>query len=130
YKDIGLQGLVYAKPDSPYMDLIGDIAAKKRRLGVDSWGGSDVNVREALDPLDALFDREFPGFAPWPWGRQPHIAVLVRHILMAEPLALQFGDLFAGVSASQARDLAASFRFDQCAERTGLSQVLLRHLQG
>jgi aryl-phospho-beta-D-glucosidase BglC (GH1 family) len=130
YKDIGLQGLVYAKADSQYMDLIGDIAAKKRRLGVDSWGGSDVNVREVLDPLDALFDREFPDFAPWPWGRQPHIAVLVRHILMAEPLALQFGDLFAGVSPARAQELAASFRFDQCVERTGLSEVLRGHLQG
>lgn len=129
YKDIGLQGLVYAKPDSPYMALIGDISAKKRRLGVDSWGGSDVNVRELLDPIDELFDREFPGFAPWPWGRQPHIAVLVRHILMAEPLALQFGDLFAGVTPESARELAASFRFDQCAERSGLSRVLREHLQ-
>ncbi|MCB2411855.1 glycoside hydrolase family 5 protein [Demequina sp. TTPB684] len=129
YKDIGLQGLVYAKADSPYMALIGDLAAKKRRLGVDSWGGSDVNVRDVLDPLDALFDKEFPDFAPWPWGRQPHIAVLVRHILLAEPLALQFADLFAGVSPEQARDLAASFRFNQCAERTGLSHVLRSHLR-
>ena len=130
YKDIGLQGLVHARPDSPYLELIGDTVARKKRLGVDSWGGSDAGVRGVLDPIDALFDREFPDFAPWPWGRQPHIAVLVRHILLAEPLAEQFADLFAGVDTARARALAASFRFDACAERTGLSDVLRGHLRG
>ncbi len=130
YKDIGLQGLVYAKPDSPYMDLIGDISARKRRLGIDSWGGTDAHVRDVLDPIESLFDREFPDFAPWPWGRKPHIATVVRHVLMAEPLAEQFGDLFSGVDVDTAKQLAASFRFDQCVERTGLSHVLRGHLQG
>jgi endoglucanase len=128
YKDIGLQGLVHAKPDSAYLELVGELIDKKRRLGIDSWGGSDAGIRQVLDPIDALFDSEFPGFAPWPWGRQPHIAVLVRHILMAEPLAEQFGDLFRGVSPEQAKTLAASFRFDQTAERTGLSELLRSHL--
>ncbi|WP_297081638.1 glycoside hydrolase family 5 protein [uncultured Demequina sp.] len=128
YKDIGLQGLVYANADSPYLELIGDNAARKKTLGIDSWGGSDAGVRDVLDPIDALFDREFPDFAPWPWGRQPHIAVLVRHILLAEPLAEQFGDLFAGVSPERARELAASFRFAACDERGGLSEVLRSHL--
>lgn len=128
YKDIGLQGLVHAKAESPYLELIGDLVAKKKRLGIDSWGGSDVGVRDVLDPIDALFDREFPGFAPWPWGRNPHVAVLIRHILMAEPLALEFADLFADVSPDRARELAASFRYDQSAERAGLSKVLRSHL--
>ncbi len=26
-------------------------------------------VRDVLDPIDALFDREFPDYAPYPWGR-------------------------------------------------------------
>lgn len=128
YKDIGLQGLVHARPDSPYLELVGDLVAKKGRLGVDSWGGSDAGIRDVIDPIHALFDREFPDYAPWPWGRQPHIAVLVRHILMAEPLAEQFGDLFRGVSPDRARELAGSFRFDACVEREGLSELLRSHL--
>ena len=128
YKDIGLQGLVSVAPDSEYLALIGDLVDKKRRLGIDSWGGSDVGVRDILDPIDALFDREFPGYAPWPWGRQPHIAVLVRHILLAEPLAEQFGDLFAGVTPDRARALASGFRFDRTVERTPLTDVLREHL--
>ncbi|MCU1410092.1 MAG: glycoside hydrolase family 5 protein [Rhodoglobus sp.] len=130
YKDIGLQGLVHAAPSSPYLGLIRPILEAKGRLGVDSWGGSDAGVRDILDPIDAVFDREFPGFAPYPWGRQPHIAVLVRHILLAEPLAERFGALFTGVGAGQAAELAHSFRFENAVERTGLTEVLRAHLRG
>lgn len=130
YKDIGLQGLVYARPDSPYRQLIADVVETKSRLGIDSWGGSDAGVRGILDPIDAVFDREFPEYAPWPWGRQPHIAVLVRHILLAEPLAERFGELFRGVTPAAARALAGSFRFENTQERVGLSEVLRTHLGG
>ncbi|TXN30904.1 glycoside hydrolase family 5 protein [Lacisediminihabitans profunda] len=130
YKDIGLQGLVHAAPDSEYISLIEPVLEAKKRLGVDSWGGSDAGVRDILDPIDATFDREFPGYAPYPWGRQPHIAVLVRHILLAEPLAERFGKLFDGVDADRARALAHSFRFENAIERTGLTEVLRFHLAG
>ncbi|MDO9397252.1 MAG: cellulase family glycosylhydrolase [Herbiconiux sp.] len=128
YKDIGLQGLVHAAADSPYRQLIEPALETKARLGIDSWGGTDAGVRSIIDPIDAVFDADFPDYAPWPWGRQPHIAVLVRHILLAEPLAEQFGDLFRGVTPERARELAASFRFDRTVERTGLSEVLRSHL--
>ncbi len=87
-------------------------------------------MRDILDPVDATFDREFPDFAPYPWGRQPHIAVLVRHILLAEPLAERFGALFDGVSPDRARVLASAFRFDRSVERQGLTRVLREHLAG
>lgn len=130
YKDIGLQGLVSAAPDSPYLERIADLLEVKGRLGIDSWGGSDAGVRDILDPVDAVFDAEFPDFAPYPWGRQPHIAVLVRHILLAEPLAERFGQRFAGVTPEEARTLSASFRYENAVERTGLSEVLRAHLLG
>jgi len=38
YKDVGLQGLVHAAPDSPYMERFGPLIEKKARLGIDSWG--------------------------------------------------------------------------------------------
>jgi hypothetical protein len=128
YKDIGLQGLVHARPDSPYLQLVGDLVEKKGRLGIDSWGGSDAGVRDVIDPIHALFEREWPDYAPWPWGRQPHVAVLVRHILLAEPMAEEFAARFRGVTPDAARELARSFRFDACAERTGLTSLLAEHL--
>ncbi|TPX04174.1 glycoside hydrolase family 5 protein, partial [Schumannella luteola] len=128
YKDIGLQGLESARPDSPYLRLVGDLVEKKGRLGIDSWGGSDAGVRDVIDPIHALFEREWPDYAPWPWGRQPHVAVLVRHILLAEPMAEEFAARFRGITPAQARELAHSFRLDACTERTGLTSLLAAHL--
>lgn len=128
YKDIGLQGLVSADPASDYMTLTAADRATKARLGIDSWGGSDVGVRDVIDPIDAVFDAEFPDFAPWPWGRQPHVAVLVRHILLAEPLAERFADRFRGISPERARELAGAFRLENTVERSGLTALLRRNL--
>ncbi|GAB4086091.1 hypothetical protein GCM10028784_27210 [Myceligenerans cantabricum] len=128
YKDVGLQGLASARSDSPYLTRIADVLALKERLGADSWGGSDAGVRDILDPVDALFDREFPDYAPWPWGRRPHVAVLVRHILLAEPLAERFADAFRGVSPDEAAELARSFALEKCAKRHLLADTLRAHL--
>lgn len=128
FKDIGLQGLVSADPTSDYMRLTAADRETKARLGIDSWGGSDAGVRDIIDPIDDVFDREFPDFAPWPWGRQPHVAVLVRHILLAEPLAERFAERFRGVTPDRARQLAGAFRLDRTIERTGLTSLLREHL--
>ncbi len=130
YKDIGLQGIAYARPDSPYLRHVAPILETKARLGVDAWAGRDTGVRDLLDPIEALFDREFPEYAPWPWGRKQHIALLVRHILLAEPLAERYGESFRGISAEQARELAASFRLENCDIRQGLVDTLRDHLAG
>ncbi|MBX6751395.1 MAG: cellulase family glycosylhydrolase [Micromonosporaceae bacterium] len=130
YKDIGLQGLAYARPDSPYVRHVAPVLAAKARLGVDSWAGRDIHIRDILDPIEALFDREFPEYQPWPWGRKQHIALLVRHILLAEPLAQRYGELFRGVGPEQARTLAGSFRLENCTIRTRLRDTLRDHLGG
>jgi hypothetical protein len=130
YKDIGLQGIAYANPDSSYLRYVEPILETKARLGVDSWAGRDAGVRDLLDPIESLFDREFPEYQPWPWGRRQHIALLVRHILLAEPLAQRYGELFRGVTAERARELAASFRLENCLVRSRLVQTLRDHLAG
>jgi len=129
YKDIGLQGLVYARPDSPYVARIAPALAKKRRLGADSWGGVDREVRHVLDPIEALFDTEFPDFQPYPWGRRQWIHRLVRQILLAEPLVDDFARCFAGVGPDEAEALAASFAFGACARRAPLADAIRDHLE-
>jgi endoglucanase len=128
YKDIGPQGLVYARPDSAYVRRIAPVLAAKARLGVDSWGGSDRQVRQVLDPIEDLFDREFPGFDPFPWGRRAWIHRLVRGILLAEPLVQEFGRCFDGLSPDEAEALAGSFAFERCARREQLAELLREHL--
>jgi hypothetical protein len=124
YKDIGLQGVAYARQDSAYLRHVAPILATKARLGVDAWAGRDTGIRDVLDPIEALFDREFPEYQPWPWGRKQHIGLLVRHILLAEPLAQRYGELFRGITPARARELAASFRLENCEIRAGLVATL------
>ncbi len=127
FKDVGLQGLLHTRPDSEYMRRIQPAYDLKQSLGTDYWGGSETGVAHILDPVKELFDREFPDFKPYPWGQKRHISLLVRNILLAEPLAEKFGDLFRGVDPDQARALARSFRFDECEERTQLSDLLRKY---
>ena len=124
YKDIGLQGLVYTPPESAYVQRISPVLEKKARLGVDSWGAVDTGVRHILDPIEETFASEFPDFDPFPWGSQRWIALLVRHILLAEPLVGDFGRCFEGVSPDEAESLAACFSFDQCVRRDRLAETL------
>ncbi|MEV4570517.1 cellulase family glycosylhydrolase [Nonomuraea sp. NPDC049419] len=128
YKDIGLQGVVHAAADSPYLRRIAPVLEKKARLGVDVWGGVDTGVRHLLEPIERTVAEEFPSFDPPPFGQRQWIHVLVRHILLAEPMVDEFAALFAGIDAEQARELADSFRFDRCAVRAPLAETLRKHL--
>jgi endoglucanase len=128
YKDIGLQGLVYADPGCAYLERIAPVLEKKARLGVDAWGSDDRGVRHILDPVEALFDAEFADFDPFPWGRTKWAATLVRNILLAEPLVGQFGRCFEGVSPDEAESLAACFAFDACVRRDRLAEIVATHL--
>jgi endoglucanase len=124
YKDIGLQGLVYAAPDSPYLQQIAPLLARKARLGVDAWGSVDTGVRQLLDPIEQTFDTEFPDFDPVPFGRRQWISTLVRHILLAEPLVEEFARCFAGLGIEQVQELADSFRLDRCLTRDRLATTV------
>ncbi|RIQ21078.1 glycoside hydrolase family 5 protein [Jiangella rhizosphaerae] len=127
YKDIGLQGLTYARADSPYLRRIAPVLKKKARLGVDAWGSVDDGVRSVLDPIDELFEKEFPDYAPFPWGRKRWVDVLVRHILLAEPMAGDFARCFEGVTPDEAAELGASFAFAACDRREPLADLLARY---
>jgi hypothetical protein len=124
YKDIGLQGVVHTPPDSPYLERIRPVLAKKARLGVDSWGSTDAGVREVLEPIERLFAEEFPDFAPYPWGARPWLHGIVRHVLLAEALVGDFGRAFEGVPPDAAAELAGAFAFDRCVVREPLAELL------
>ncbi|MGA5302770.1 glycoside hydrolase family 5 protein [Nucisporomicrobium flavum] len=124
YKDIGLQGLAYAAPDSPYLTRIQAFLEKKARLGADSWGSTDAGVRDLVRPVEEMFAREFPDFQPYPWNAQRWIHQLMRHIMFAEPLVDEFAACFAGLTAAEAADLADSFRLDRCVRREPLLDLL------
>ena len=119
-----MTGLVSAAPDSPYLRRIKSVLDKKARLGVDAWGSTDEGVRELLDPIEARFRQEFPGFDPFPFGQRSWIHGLVRHVLLAEPLVDDFARCFEGVGEDELQTLADSFRFPECVQRGRLLQIL------
>lgn len=129
YKDIGLQGIVHLPPGSGYLRRIQTELELKARLGVDAWGSSDDGLRAVLDPLRELFAAEFPRYDPWPWGNANRLALLVRHILLAEPVAERIADRYAGLSPAEAKTLADEFEFSRCRVRSGLADLLRENLR-
>jgi endoglucanase len=124
YKDIGLQGVVYAAQDSPWVERIRPILKKKARLGVDSWGGTDAEVRHVIEPLERLFAEEYPDYHPFPFGTQREIELLVRNILLAEPMLPEYAELFRGADEAEIDELMRSFRFENCIKRAELAAIL------
>ncbi len=125
YKDIGLQGLAYAAPDSPWRQRIQSLVNKKARLAADSWGGRDTHIRHLLDPLEQTFAAEFPNYGPGRVGSpQRQIKRLVCQILLAEALLPEFAELFRNMDETAIDAMMQSFLFKQCLVRQPLAQTL------
>ncbi|SDS48120.1 glycoside hydrolase family 5 protein [Jiangella sp. DSM 45060] len=124
YKDVGLQGLVTVDPASPYARRVEPVMEKKARLGVDSWGSTDAGIRDVMQPIEDLFEREFPDFQPYPWGAARWIHGHVRHVMLAEAMVGDFAKAFEGVTPDEAERLADSFALGQCHVRKNLAEIL------
>jgi endoglucanase len=127
YKDIGLQGLAHTRPDSAWNTFVRPITEKKARLATDRWGTTDERIRDVMEPIEKLMEREFPGYNPFPAGVSWQICRLVREILFAEAVVPEFGKLFEGASGPKLEELASSFRFDRCTVRDKLAAALKAH---
>ncbi len=127
YKDIGLQGVVYTNPESAWNQRVRPFLEKKTRLGADAWGGREDHIHDVMDPVYTLFKREFPNYNPGPFGAQWYVRRLVRHILIAEALAPEFGELFRGMSETEIDALMQSFQFKNCCIRKPLAEALSSH---
>jgi endoglucanase len=124
YKDLGRQGLVFVKPDSPYLERFGAFVEKKNRLGADQWGSTGEGVREVTQPVQDLIANEFPNFNPYPWGRFDWVRTLLLNITIAQPLADEYAELFRDLSDEELDALADSFAFENCVIRETLLEQL------
>jgi endoglucanase len=106
------------------MERVRPIVEKKQRLGADAWGTTDAGVRQVIGPLEELFERDFPNYDPFPFGARRHIAQLVRHMLLSEPLTQEWAERFRGVTADDIDQLMRSFLFENCRERQELAEIL------
>lgn len=124
YKDVGVMGMTTVRSDSPYLARIRPFMEKQDRLGAGGWKTLDAEIRHIMEPLEKLFEKEFPDYDPFPFGAGWNIRRLVRSILLSEPLLLEWAGLLRGATAQEIEEMAASFRFDKCQIRTGLAEIL------
>ncbi|EJD42733.1 glycoside hydrolase [Auricularia subglabra TFB-10046 SS5] len=133
YKDIGFQGMVYVDRKTPYMRLMDAFLAKKQRLVVDEWGADDTrsDIRAIYEPLEkfieANVDEKYrsPGLYPMPhWTLRRRVARFARNTLVAEFLIREWADLFRGKTRDELDEIAASFTFENCVQRTQLNEIL------
>src|SRR5919112_1952492 len=127
YKDIGVQGVQYAAPDSPWVERIRPISGKKTRLGVAAGGGTEAKIRHVMGPLEALFAEEYPDYEPFPFGAEREIELLVRNILLAEPMLSEYAELFQGMDEDEIDTMMRSFSFENCVRREELASILSEH---
>ena len=124
YKDMGLQAILHQKEETPYMQLVSAFLEKKNRLGADAWGATDKNIRQIIDPINELFQKEFPDYYPYPSGQPRQIGRLVRNILIAEALIPEYCNLFRDKTDEEIIALAQSFSFDNSVKRERLEDIL------
>jgi endoglucanase len=77
-----------------------------------------------MQPLERLFAEEYPQHEPFPFGTQREIELLVRNILLAEPMLKEYGELFRGMDEAEIDDMMRSFRFENCVRREELASIL------
>lgn len=126
YKDVGRQGMVVVRPETPYLQRFGEFVERKDRLGADRWGSTGVASAEAVRPFLALTAREFPEVSTYPRGLADWMRTLLLNVALARPLSKQYAALFAGLSGPQLQELADSFAFENCRVREPLIDVLRR----
>lgn len=124
YKDLGLQGVVYAGPNSPWQQHLRPFLDKKARLGIDSWGSTGAHIQHILRPITETFTREFPNYHPFPFGPRWMIERVIRAILLAEPLVPEFAAYFKGLSQQDIETLLSSFQFHNCTQHSELITIL------
>ena len=124
YKDMGLQAIMHQNENTPYMKLVSAFLLRKDSLGADRWGSTDKDIRQVMKPLEDLFAKEFPEYNPYPNGTNNHIALMVRHILIAEALLPEYCNLFKDLTEDQVIALAKSFSFENYVRRNRLEDIM------
>ncbi|MDR1187835.1 MAG: glycoside hydrolase family 5 protein [Bifidobacteriaceae bacterium] len=124
YKDLGRQGLVGVRSDTPYRRRFDKFVEKKQRLATDAWGTDFSAVAPIIDPVVELVKREFPDFDGYPWGTEYWVQTLVPHIVFAQPMVGEYANAFRDLDAAELTALAESFTLANCDLREGLHDRL------
>jgi len=117
YKDVGIMGTVYVKPDSKYMRLIQPVLNAKQHLATDSWLRKplpdllDTNVSQLSDQISSIINGSGTDFDKI----QPNLSRLIRSQFAANLLQTSFARCFADMDEAQIDDVMQCFAFENCA---------------
>ena len=113
------------------MKLLKPFLAKKAALGTDFWGRNDSkDIKDIYGPLFAHLRDVVPAEFqkrryPSPlWGIERHAERVLREMLMGEYLGYEMADLFRGKTFEELDELAASFKLENCVQRSELNEIL------
>ena len=128
YKDIGLQGMVYTSPTSPWNRLVAPFLEKKKQTEADAWGRAPSNeVDDVMKPLVDWINKHAPGVGtlyPPVWDTKRHLSRVINEGLLSRVLTDEFAALFEGKSLAELTELAESFSFKACVQRETLNNTL------
>ncbi|WRT69321.1 uncharacterized protein IL334_006305 [Kwoniella shivajii] len=133
YKDVGFQGMVYAGEETAYVKLLSEFLHKKKHLAADKWGADDTDVKGLFKPAVEWLEANAPtikerypakGGVNDSWNATGHLSRLVRNILLSEEMVKEFAEYFRGKSTKELDELAKSFHFSNCTQRTRLNKIL------
>lgn len=132
YKDIGVQGMLHTSSESKWNKTIQPFLDKKNKCLLDAWGRRPSEEPQALlKPLVEWIDRVSPSakqIYPHVWGgTERHVLRRVFQTFLSESLSDEFAEQFKGMDETDLDALAHSFHFDECVQRSGLSQILKEH---
>jgi hypothetical protein len=113
------------------MKLLRPFLEKKAALGTDFWGRNDAqDMKDIYGPLFAHLRDVVPAEFqkrryPSPlWGIERHAERVLREMLMGEYLGFEMAELFRGKTFEELDELAASFKLENCVQRSGLNEIL------
>ncbi|KAL3426961.1 glucan -beta-glucosidase [Phlyctema vagabunda] len=131
YKDIGYQGMLYVPKTSAWHKLLAPFLEKKAQTGVDFWGRNDsAEITAIYEPIKQHFKDIVPQKFwnkryPSPlWDMARHIDRTVRENLLSEYMNYEMASYFEGKSFDELDELAASFKIENCQQRTQLNDIL------
>lgn len=130
YKDVGVQGMVYASEKSKWWRTFGDRMLRKRELALDFWGTDSPATTAAWQPALDWIQREIPEALPtYPkfWQLKQHLSRRTIYSWLADNMSDWFVEPMKGLSFDELDELAASFKCGECEQRKELVDVLRQH---
>jgi len=126
YKDIGMMGTAYVRPDSEWMHRTRKVRALKDRIGCDTWGARSSVCRRTIAGL-VRGVRRVAGRAvnarklEWDANR------MISGLLVSEALAEPFAEQFRGMNEKAIDRMMQSWAFRNCAVREPLARVIAKY---